>query len=192
MHTNGVGKYEIILKTKTALKFSSTKILSERLQLVPISESYNEHIFRDFTDDITRYMFPATPSNIEQVNSFIQASQDGMDRQTDLVLVITLNDTGEFLGVCGLHEKENPEQPELGVWLKKAAHGSHYGREAICSLVEWARNNLSLSHMAYPVDRDNTPSRKIAEYLGGVIIHEGSKKSMSGTMLNEVVYKILA
>ena len=73
---------------------------------------------------------------------------------------------------------------------QKSAHFKHYGREAIYHLVKWAQENIVLNYLMYPVDRDNTPSRKIAEYLGGEIFREDVRKSMSGTMLNEVAYKI--
>ncbi len=113
-----------------------------------------------------------------------------MENKSDLVLVINDISTGEFLGVCGLHGKNNPKEPELGVWLKKSAHFQRYGREAIYYLVKWTQENIVLNYLTYPVDRDNIPSRKIAEYLGGEIFREEVKKSMSGAMLNEVSYKI--
>ncbi len=43
-------------------------------------------------------------------------------------MVILDRETGRFLGCAGLHELE-AARPELGVWLKKSAHGNGFGRE---------------------------------------------------------------
>ena len=57
-------------------------------------------------------------------------------------------------------------------------------------LADWARENIVLKHMVYPCDKENIPSRKIAESLNGSIVREGEVKSISGRILNEVVYNI--
>ncbi|MFV2055035.1 MAG: GNAT family N-acetyltransferase [Thiohalomonadales bacterium] len=178
------------METKLKLDFNSINIVGERISLSPISLDYIDDIFREFTNEITRYMFPSPPTEISQVISFIELSRQGMRKKHDLVFVIREISTGEFLGVCGMHGKTTPKTPELGIWLKKSAHFQHYGREAIYYLVEWVREKIIFTYLLYPVDRDNIPSRKIAEYLDGKIIHRGIKKSMSGSLLNEVVYKI--
>ena len=179
-----------IVQTKHPLDFSSVIISGSRIKLVPISFEYAEIIFREFTDEITRYMIPATPSKIEEVNLFIQSSIGNMHEKTDLILAILKKPDEEFLGVCGLHGIPDPEESALGIWLKKGAHGHKYGQEAIKALADWARQNIVLRHMVYPCDKENIPSRKIAESLNGSIVREGEVKSMSGRILNEVVYNI--
>ncbi len=136
-------------------------------------------------------MFPASPSEICEIDSFIEMSREGMVNKTDLVLVIIDKNNSDFLGVCGLHGTKKPKEPELGIWLKKSAHSKHLGREAIQYLVSWAQENIEYNYLVYPVDKENIPSRKIAEYLGGTVFRENTKKSMSGNILNEVVYKIM-
>ncbi len=49
-------------------------IETERLKLIPISLEYKEVIFREFTDSITRYMFPQPPNDISETESFIKQS----------------------------------------------------------------------------------------------------------------------
>jgi len=178
------------VELKSDLDFLSIEIAGERILLSPISLSASNDIYREFTNEITRYMFPSSPSDISQINSFIEMSVEGMNNQTDLVLKITNLESGDFLGVCGIHSKGNPRAPELGIWLKKSVHLNHYGREAISFLVKWAQENIVFNHLIYPVDRDNIPSIKVAEFLGGEIVGESAKESMSGTILNEITYKI--
>lgn len=107
-----------------------------------------------------------------------------------LVMAILETETGQFSGVCAIHGKEPGVTAELGIWLKKSSQGKKLGREAIMRLVQWARANLVLSGLVYPVDRDNIPSRKIAESLGGIVVAEGQRTSLSDTSLNEQVYRI--
>ncbi|MBI1424063.1 MAG: GNAT family N-acetyltransferase [Gammaproteobacteria bacterium] len=178
------------MQTKRALDFGAVIITGERIRLVPISPEYSEIIFREFTDEITRYMIPATPSNIEEINVFIRASLESMQDKSALILAILKKPDEEFLGVCGLHGIPDPEEPALGLWLKKGAHGHKYGQEAIKALADWVRQNLIFKHMIYPCDKANIPSRKIAESLNGSIVREGEVKSRSGRILHEVVYKI--
>lgn len=165
-------------------------IESSRLRLAPLSEAYTEEIFRSFTPEITRYMLPAPAAHISETRAFIATALVERDRGDDLHFVICRRSNGEFLGVCGLHGTRRRDEPELGIWLKAEAHGSHYGREAIVALSDWAAGHLEFSRLIYPVDRRNIPSRKIAEALGGAIIDERKVVSMSGAELDEVIYGI--
>ena len=124
------------------------------------------------------------------VTAFVELALLGLDRRDDLNLVICLQDGGEFLGICGLYARGQPSEPELGIWLKKAAHGHGYGLEAITALKKWADSQLEYERLLFPVDRRNTPSRRIPEELGGRIIAEKKITSMSGTELDIVIFAI--
>ena len=175
------------MQTGTLLEFRCVTIPGSRVRLVPISPEYTEIIFSEFTDEITRYMVPATPSGIGEVGDFIRSSIGNMENNTDLTLAILKKDDGEFPGVCGLHGKSSPGEPVLGIWLKKSA----YGQEAIAVLADWARQNIVYEYMVYPCDRDNIASRRIAESLNGSLFRTGEVKSMSGRILHEIAYKIV-
>lgn len=179
-----------MLQSRSPIRFSTVTIIGDRLRLVPISFQYADTIFEEFTDEITRLMIPATPTHIDQVYEFIRTSNKNMDHKADLIFAILDKNSDEFLGVCGLHGKQNRNEPILGIWLKKDAHGHRFGQEAITILADWARRNLIFQFMVYPCDRDNIPSRKIAEKLNGQLFRTGEVKSMSGRILNEVAYKI--
>ncbi|MFC2084067.1 GNAT family N-acetyltransferase, partial [Bacteroidota bacterium] len=169
---------------------TSIYIKGDRITLRAISESYSSEIFKEFTPEITRYMYPRPAKKIEETLTFISESLKWMRSHTDLVMVITKNKNGEFLGCCGLHGKGKLRTPELGIWLKKDAHGKKYGKEAIKILTFWAFEHIDLDYVIYPVDKSNIASRKIPESLGGTIFEEKKTKTMSGGYLDEVVYKI--
>ncbi len=170
--------------------FRSLVIESDRVRLHAIAKDYTAEINRNFTPEITRYMMPAPPTDISETRAFVTSALQGLDRGDDLHFVICRRDNAEFIGVCGLHGQGPPAAPELGIWLKKAAHGNRYGREAIRALSEWAGEHLDFERLVYPVDRRNVPSRKIAESLGGTVIAEKKVLSFGGLELDEVVYGI--
>ena len=161
-----------------------------RVQLVAIDESWAEDIFRNFTPEIARFMVPKPAENIEETIEFVHKSiQEAMSFRV-YQAVVRLKLTGEFLGCCGLHIREDERIPELGVWIKKSAHGNRYGREAVLLLKEWADKNIEYDYLVYPVDRSNISSRKIPETLGGYIVEEKLFNTMWGGTLDEVVYRI--
>ncbi len=164
-------------------------IESERLRLVPASEEYAEAIFREFTPEIREFMFPKPPDEIEETLEFIRDSRRRMANREELNVAILLKTTAEFLGHGGLDHIDG-ETPELGIWIKKGAHGQRYGREAVTALTRWAFENLKVRYLTYPVDRRNAASRKIPESLGGVVEAEYEHTNMSGHVLDTVEYRI--
>lgn len=165
------------------------KISSDRLLLQPISLEYKEVIFREFTEEITTYMHPRSPQDISETELFISESLLNMQNGNELVVVILEKDSQEFFGCCGIH-KLNSQHPELGIWLTKSAHHQGYGLEAITALKAWAEINLDYEYLIYPVDRENIPSRRIPERLGGQIYREYEQTNLSGKVLHLVEYRI--
>ncbi len=165
-------------------------IKGERIRLVSIAERFARDIFTEFSSDVTTYMLPKPAASIEETKAFIRSSLEAFGEADNLQLVILNGATGEFLGCCGLHGRDDVENPELGIWLKKSAHGKALGREAVYTLVYWANENMRLESFVYPVDKRNQPSRNIPISLGGQIVEERIAEGMAGNVLGEVVYKI--
>ncbi len=176
--------------TEAAIDLIRVQIQSERLLLRPLLPQDAQPILQEFTAEITRYMFPEPPAGLDESMAFIQQSRADMIAGHDLVLAITRKENGEFLGCCGLHGKDDPTRPELGIWLKQRAHGEHYGREAIQALAKWAIDHITFACLIYPVDRNNIPSRKIPESLGGTVVRERTTTTANGKTLALLVYQI--
>nr|WP_279605278.1 GNAT family N-acetyltransferase [Aetokthonos hydrillicola] len=169
--------------------FLNVEISTSRLFLRPISMRYKSEIYREFTDEITTYMYPRPPKNISEAESFVKDSIIGMKSESHLIVVILKKNSQEFLGCAGIH-KISSNYPELGIWLKKSAHGNGYGFETIKALKTWAEENLHYKNLVYPVDKENIPSRRIPEKLGGIIVREYKKTNLSGKVLQLVEYEI--
>lgn len=177
-------------KNNQPIDLLQVTIPGERITLVPVNEHFAEDIFVAFTAEITRYMMPKPADSIDDTLAFIRSASQGNKDATDLVLAITDSHSGEFYGCCGFHVRGNTRAPELGIWLKKSAHGFGYGREAITMLVRWSLSWLDYDYALYPVDRANGPSRKIPESLGGELAGEARVETMRGTFLDEVIYQV--
>ncbi len=171
------------------MNFSKITIITDRLFIVPVSLQYKEEIFKEFTPDVTYFMYPKSPKEIEETEEYIKSSQEKIKEGSDLNLTILKKDTHEFLGGCGLHQLKT-KVLKFGIWIKEDAHGNKYGAEAISGLKKWAEDNLDFDYFIYPVDINNIPSRKIAESLGGIVHKEYKQKSLSGRVLDEVEYRI--
>ncbi len=168
----------------------SVVLNSKRLMLTPVSRAFAEEIFKEFTADITRYIVPKPAGHINEICAFIDTSIEKMNAGDQRVMAILDADTVQFSGVCALYGKEQGITAELDIWLKKSAQGRGLGREAIALLVQWVKDNLMLSHLVYPVDKNNIPGWKLAESLGGVVVSESQRESLSGNRLNERVYQL--
>jgi ribosomal-protein-alanine N-acetyltransferase len=179
------------LKIPEPLDLTNVKITSERLILTTNLMHYSEDIFKEFNEDIIQYLLPKPAENIEETMAFINASFTGMRGGWNLAMAITLRDGGAFLGCCGLHGKGRHRTPELGIWIKKSAHGNKYGQETVHALASWTFQHLDVDYLIYPVDRANIPSRKIPELLGGFVFREKQVKTARGGYLDEVQYKLL-
>ena len=166
-----------------------TSIVTTRLSLKPISMDYKQQIYEEFTPEITTYTYPAPAKKIEDTEKFIEGSMKENEEGSNFQIVVIDKKTEEFLGCAGLHNIDT-ETPELGIWLKKSAHGHGYGKEAITALKEWAEENLDYEYILYPVAEQNIPSRTIPGSLGGKVEDEYDETNMSGVELHMLEYRI--
>lgn len=107
---------------------------TERLIIQPYSNSFLEEYYKEFTDEITKYQYPDSFSNINTANEIVSGFVKDMEQGNMLELVI-LTQEGEFIGsmeAFGIKEKT----PEIGLWLKRSAHGKGYGYEALKGLLD--------------------------------------------------------
>ena len=171
------------------MKTSSVTIETQNLLLRSITPDHTEEIFREFTPEITTYMFPKSPEKIEETAAFVESAMKGNEEGRDLQIVILKKSTGEYLGKGGVHHIDT-KTPELGIWIKKSAHGNGYGKEAVTALKEWTDEHLEYEYLLYPVDEANHASRRIPESLGGKVFREYDKENMGGRMLHLLEYRI--
>ncbi|MFH1187449.1 MAG: GNAT family N-acetyltransferase, partial [bacterium] len=170
---------------------STITIETKNLCLKAITLEYQEDIFKEFNSEITEHMHPRPADKIEETIEFIEKSMKENKEGSNLQLVVLDKNNNNFLGNAGLHHIDT-KTPELGIWIKKSAHGNSYGKEAMVALKEWADKNLNYKYILYPVVKENYPSKRIPEFLGGKVEKEYEKINMSGKKQHILEYKIYA
>jgi RimJ/RimL family protein N-acetyltransferase len=160
-------------------------ISSARLQLRTFEMADAEEVFACITPAVSRFMSWEPPKSFSEYKARREARLQAAD-PTEFTFVIRRSDTNECLGVTALEGADQPS-PELGIWMKEAAHGQGYGGEAVLAVAKWAVKSLEKETFLYPVAVENTASRRIAEKLHGEII--GTRRSPK---YDSVVYKIRA
>ena len=166
------------------------EIVTDRLILRPTSFIDLDPIFGNFNERVTRYMFPSPARSSVETAAFIADSIEGMIGRTNLQLTILRKDLhNKFAGCAGLHHPETPT-PEIGIWLAEDSQGLGLGLEAVQAVCDWAADEVDCEYIKYPVDRANTPSRRIPESLGAEIEDEYNRVTPDGQILNIVEYRI--
>lgn len=171
------------------INLDQVQIETERLLLVPVTKDFAEDIFREFTPEITRHMFPRPSENIQYTLDYIRKATQECEQGESLHFAILKKDSKEYVGGAGA-ENINTHTPELGIWIKKSAHGQKYGKEVMVAVKAWIDAHFSYDYIRYPVVKSNLPSRKIAESLGGVVAKEYAGKNEAGELMDEVEYRI--
>ncbi|CEJ70541.1 hypothetical protein BN1195_02868 [Chryseobacterium oranimense G311] len=166
---------------------TNIRITTDRLILKPVDEAYIDDINECFTAEVTRYM-PFNPTgDRNDIINFVKASKESLLKNTDLVMtVLDFND--QFIGCCGIHNI-TAESIELGLWLRKDKQGMGLGTEIITSLIEFSENNFTFQYILYPVDEENTASRKIPEKLGFSPYKKYQKNKGVASYLNIIEYR---
>jgi len=123
-----------------------------------VDELYIDDINTYFTAEVTRYM-PFNPDgDRNDILAFVKESKKLLLESTDLVMV-ALDYNNNFIGCCGIHNITK-ESVELGLWLKKKSQGIGLGTEIVGGLIEFLEKNFTFKYIVYPVDQENTASRK--------------------------------
>lgn len=169
--------------------FQNERLESERLLMVPISDKYTEDVFNEFSDDITTFMYPKQANDISETEEFVRKKEEELKQGITLQLVVLEKRGQEFLGCAGLHHTDT-KTPELGIWIKKSAHGHGFGKEAMTAVKQWADQNLQYDYILYPVDEKNMASRSIPESMGGQIEREYDETGLAGNKLHLLEYRI--
>ncbi|MEK7084135.1 MAG: GNAT family N-acetyltransferase [Patescibacteria group bacterium] len=180
----------IFFHTSSFSDLSGVQIETDHLLLTPVDPRHREDIFREFSPDVTTYMYPRSAKDISETDAFIEESRKHLLEGTDLIMAVLKKDSKEFLGCVGLHNI-NTGYPELGIWIKVSAHGEGYGREAVTGLKKWCDERVPYVYILYPAAIENMSSRNIAESLGGIIARTYKNTNLSGRELTMVEYWIM-
>jgi RimJ/RimL family protein N-acetyltransferase len=82
--------------------------------------------------------------------------------------LVTLKETGESMGMCGLINREQLEDIDLGYAFLPRYWSKGYALEAAKAMLEFGWNHAGLKRIVAITDPANTPSNRVLEKLGFV------------------------
>lgn len=136
-------------------------LTTERLIIQPYRDSFLEAYYTEFTDEITKYQYPDSFSDINAADEILSGFVKAMEQGDMLELVILTRD-GEFVGSMEVFDIKE-KTPEVGIWLKESAHGKGYGYEALRGLIDDLNSTGKYQYYIYEVDIRNAPSTHLVE-----------------------------
>lgn len=82
--------------------------------------------------------------------------------------ILTLAESGEFVGDCGLTPQlvDGQEELEVGYHVRRALQGHGYATEAAAAARDFARDRLGARHLTAIIHPANRPSQRVAEKIG--------------------------
>lgn len=137
----------------------------DRVFLKPISFEDSKDVFENFTETVTKYMYPQPNKDLGATQIFIESCMKNALYGIEKVFTIRNKTDNTFIGVVGLHNLKT-DCPEIGIWTSEKSFGNKYGQEAVELLIDMAKL-AGYKKILYPVDERNIPSRKIPESFGG-------------------------
>ncbi|KKP65535.1 MAG: hypothetical protein UR68_C0003G0010 [Candidatus Roizmanbacteria bacterium GW2011_GWA2_35_19] len=171
------------------MDYTKISIKTDRLKLVINTPNYSKDIFKEFDKDITTFMNWEPFEKLEDVEKAVKKRYRKIKLGEDIALRITNNKTDEFLGIGTITRCKTPT-PELGIWIKKSAHGNGYGKEAVSTLIKWSQEYLNYKYLRYPVDKNNKASIKLIKSFGGIKGRSYKETMPSGKILNTLEYRL--
>lgn len=157
------------------------------LRLVPLTQKYSDECFREFTPEVTTFMWPSPAKTVTDSEQYIMEATAKRVAGHEIVWAIVQGE--EFMGCAGVHEVDT-HTPEFGLWLKVAAQSQGYGKEVIQTLKKWTDENIDYTYIKYPVAAENARSRVLVESIGGEVVGEFDRATQDGRLLHEIEYHI--
>ncbi len=168
---------------------TQVRISTERLTLRSFTAEDAHDSFVEANVRIARYMSWNPPASESAFRDIWQGTMADMKLGRQLSLTIRLASTDDFIGSAGLNPAEG-DLLETGLWIKEAAQGRGYGREAVAAVIGWGSAMFHPSAFLYPVVDENAPSCRLAESLGGVVRGTRRRQKSGDTMRTLLLYHL--
>jgi RimJ/RimL family protein N-acetyltransferase len=173
-----------------------TEIITSRLVLRKLNSADCETVFRYRTNpEVSRYQ-NWRPLTIEDARLFIESLARVEPDTPDswFQLGITLQETRQLIGDCGLHFPANESyQAEIGITLDPAYQGQGYALETLTSVLDYLFRVLRKHRVFASVDPRNLPSVALLERVGmRKEAHFRESLWFKGEWADDVIYAILA
>ncbi|MNJ46236.1 putative ribosomal N-acetyltransferase YdaF [compost metagenome] len=132
----------------------------------------------------------ALPTPVDSESVVRRAHLRFMER-TDLMLLLTLKETGQLVGCSGLHRIDwEARKFEIGYWVRTSFSKQGFIKEATDAITNYAIQELQANRIEIRCDERNTQSAKVAQRLGfaleGILRNDSS--DTDGTLRSTMVF----
>lgn len=170
------------------------KIKTERLTLVPISETFLDSACAyAMNADNARLMVYLPKDSRDEVREFLRsAGREWQKPQPDICeFAVLLN--GEHIGGMTMYFEGDYTRGELGWIIRRDCCGNGYAVEAAKGLMEHFRKAMGLDRFIAHCDSENTASKRVMEKLGMhyVETHGGRFNRLTEGERRECLYEII-
>jgi RimJ/RimL family protein N-acetyltransferase len=119
--------------------------------------------------DIQRFTTIPSPYRAEDAVGWIGFAAELCAAGRGYHFVVSLTETGELLGSCGLDLDEQPGRAEIGYWVDRDQRGQGVATAAVTALESWATTELGIVEIVLRIAEANTASIRVAERSGYVV-----------------------
>ncbi len=118
-------------------------------------------------DPAVMHAYPA-PMSRDDALAWIEWNQRLYRENGCGLWLLTLAETGEFVGDCGLtpQQVDGVTEIEIGYHVRAALQGRGLATEAAAACRDYARDVLEIDRLIAIIDPHNRPSQRVAEKLG--------------------------
>lgn len=113
------------------------------------------------------------PNPVEEVEAFIGRIAEGIAGGNDYTFALYLKETGDLIGMMGIHRNVRHNRAEIGYWVGKAYWGNGYATEACQRIVRFGFDELDVNRVEASYFVGNEASRRVMEKAG--MVFEGIK-----------------
>ena len=145
------------------LRGNEGRLETERLLLRPMLQSDFEALHRIFTDPRVMAAFTHDQLTPEQMQRWLQRNLDHQKEFGYGLFSVTLKETGELIGDCGLEQMEDQGAAELGYDLRSEFWNRGYATEAALAVRDYAFDVLHLPRLISLIRVGNLASKRVAE-----------------------------
>ncbi len=140
---------------------------TERLFLRHFTPDDREDLFKIAQEPgIFQYFPTKTAWDMERVDGNIQHQIDHWDQVGYGLWAVTLRETGQLMGWCGLEFLPETNETEVGYLLSRVFWGKGYATEAARASVDFGKNNIGLKEIIGLTDPLNIASQRVLEKCG--------------------------
>jgi RimJ/RimL family protein N-acetyltransferase len=126
--------------------------------------------------EVMRY-YPS-PKNRDQASAWISWNQRLYRKHGFGLWLLSLRDTGKFVGDCGLtpQQVDGVTEIEVGYHVRACLQGRGLATEAAAACRDFARDVLGAGRLIAIIDPRNQPSQRVAENLGLVVARNSDNR----------------